>query len=64
MILRVPNKLLREVETEKGLAFLVSITQHMIGEMRRPLSILVESEKLQPETLQMLLARGARQIQQ
>jgi hypothetical protein len=60
--LRVPSKLLRQIEQEKGMAFLVSITARTVGEMSRPSSILVDADKLTDEARQLLTQYGCKEV--
>lgn len=63
-ILLVPNKLLKRIEQEKGIPFLVSITARMVGEMSRPSSMLVDSDKIPDEARQLLIEYGCKKAQE
>lgn len=56
MILRVPNKLLKKFEDERGLSYVVQITAHMVGEMKRPASILVDEKDIRDDVWITLLS--------
>lgn len=58
MVISVPRKLLKALEKERGLSFYVSVTMHYTGEV--PGKTLIDGSKLKPETLQLLLDRGAK----
>jgi hypothetical protein len=69
MILRVPNKLLKELRTEISMLDLVSITGRMVGEMRNPASILVNTEfafgngaKMDSRIVNLLQERGCKEV--
>jgi hypothetical protein len=64
MILRVPLKLLKQLRIEKGLPFTVGITANMVGEMKKPASILVSTTRLSAETLNVLLENKCREVTQ
>jgi len=44
------------------MAFLVSITAHMIGEMKKPASILIDTTKISGDVYQILVKAGCREI--
>ena len=58
--LRIPNQILKVIARDYGTAALVAITQHMVGEMKNPASILVDSQKLEPASIDQLHQLGAK----
>lgn len=61
-LLRVPNKLLRNLGKAKGLVYVVQITAFEVGEMKNPASILVDETKLDSTVVKELKFLGCKNI--